>query len=203
MKTCTTCVHLSALCLFFTESNKWFTIYPSNTDGLKDSKSKKSHSTTGVIVKKLEDIQATLSVKQKNKKLQTEITVTADVCVFFLQTTIFVFSFVTLTSVTISRPTRKLARLMKRRRNLRRCPIWKKEGYISEIAVTRASWYTNWYINRKSFRVSILWYNELNIEKSSVLLPVFTSLSSPRNMIMIKKKIAHNWGKGIIATARG
>lgn len=83
---------------------------------------------------------------------------------------IFVFLCVTLTSVTISRPKRKLAAHMKRRRNLRRCPIWKKEGYISEIAVTRASWYTNWYINRKGFRVSVLWGNELNRERLLVCI---------------------------------
>lgn len=149
--------------------NKWFTIYPSNTDGLKDGKSKKSHSTTCVIVKKLEDIQATLRMKQKIETKIADRNYRYCRCWFCFcscfKPIIVLFSFVTLTSVTISRPKRKLAAHMKRRRNLRRCPIWKKVGYISEIAVTRASWYTNWYINRKSFRVSILWCNWLNRER--------------------------------------
>ncbi len=61
------------------------TVYPSNTDGLKDSKRKKSYSTTGVIVKKLEDIQATLRVKPEKQKLQTGITGTAECVCFFLR----------------------------------------------------------------------------------------------------------------------
>lgn len=148
----------------FAKLNQLFTIYPSNTDGLKDGKSKKSHSTTCVIVKKLEDIQATLRVKQINKNCRQR-NYRYCRCWFCFCSCFKPIIFVTLTSVTISRPKRKLAAHMKRRRNLRRCPIWKKEGYISEIAVTRASWYTNWYINRKGFRVCILWCNGLNRER--------------------------------------
>lgn len=130
-----------SLFFVFAKSTKWFTINPSNTDGLKDGKSEKSHSTTGIIVKKLEDIQTTLRKKEKRREVKKKENDRHYMYMLFL--------FVILTSVTISRPTKKLAAQMKRRRNLRRCPVWKNEGYISEIDVTRASWYTNWNNNKE------------------------------------------------------
>lgn len=49
-----------------------------------------------------------------------------------------------LTSVTMERPRKKQTTQMARRRSLRRWPTWKKAGYMSEIAVVRASRPTNW-----------------------------------------------------------
>jgi len=49
-----------------------------------------------------------------------------------------------ITSVTIRRPMKKQLVQMMRRKSLRRCPWRKKVGFMSVMAVMRASKPTNW-----------------------------------------------------------
>lgn len=110
-----------------------------------------------------------------------------------------------LTSVTIRRPRKKLPTEIARRRSLRRQLSRKKSGYMSAMVVTNASWYTNYRDKRFVFnwKKNCIWFVSVITRVQTTLIHSRTSLSNPKKMIIMKKKMAQSWGSGIRATARG
>lgn len=149
------------------------TIDPSYTNTLQNGKNNQWDPTAGLVVKQLKHIKSSLqSMSQKGREKvpnrQREENVLLDnsniICsVVSMQEAILCMHFqlvqrkpqsrerehtdvinkTTLTSVTIKRPLTKDTLQMTSRRSLRRWPAKKKDGYMSDMHVTRPSRHTN------------------------------------------------------------
>lgn len=117
---------------------------PSQNNNLRRGKKHEWHSTGSIIVKQQKHIKS--SLEQIWKKRQREIS-----AVNFPEKN---FSNLLFTSVTISRPIRKDKTQTTSSSILRRWPMRKKDGYRSDMDVTKLSRHTNWVKKNKRFLLS-------------------------------------------------